>query len=124
VRAFITNEFEAADLFGSPAEEREGGTRARRAAGCPKRGRPSLLRALWWDAEEALLPPCNNFDDAGRELMGTCQRTEFSHSGLRACNRRQVVIEGTFDPCEGGHMGMYAGGLKHVTYVADSDRGP
>ncbi len=91
LRAFLVNEFEGQGLYRSAGEHRRAPL-AHRLSRCkaPEPFEPSL--ALWWKTDRIVV----------------------------TCNRRQVWIEGVFDPCERGHMGGFAGGLHEVTFVGSA----
>ncbi len=95
VRAFIVNEKEDQGLYETSDDAMKPRPLDRLMTGCAGRlPVPPPMRALWWDAGDA--------------------RVE--------CNRQNVIVEGKFDPCEPGHMSIYAGGIRDVVFVESVSR--
>ncbi|WP_437649475.1 hypothetical protein [Sorangium sp. So ce362] len=90
LRAFLTNEFEDHGLYISEVTTKKPTLDGKRAPRCDVRALVPPMKALWWDA-------------AGTPGAG--------------CNRSLVTIEGIFDPCEGGHMSLFSGGLHNVNSI-------
>ncbi|WP_437319782.1 hypothetical protein [Sorangium sp. So ce385] len=84
------NEFEDHGLYISDVSTKKPALDGKRAPRCDVRALVPPMKALWWDA-------------AGAPGAG--------------CNRRLVTIEGIFDPCEGGHMSLFSGGLHDVSSI-------
>lgn len=90
LRAFLMNEFEDHGLYISDVSTKKPTLDGERAPRCDVRALVPSMKALWWDA-------------AGTPGAG--------------CNRSLVTIEGIFDPCEGGHMSLFSGGLHNVNSI-------
>jgi hypothetical protein len=92
VRAYLRNEFEGHSLHvdAASADDPNSGPQATRLAECHRD--PTAWMALWWTSAEPI---------------------------PRSMDKKTVVAEGTFDPCEGGHRGAYAGRLA-ITYIAQA----
>ena len=90
LRGFLVNEHENQGLYTSAAEARNPRLDGTRSPQCQLPALVAPMRALWWQAS------------------GTSEV---------ACNQLQVSIEGTFDPCEAGHMSLFSGGLMDVNFV-------
>lgn len=90
IRAFLVNEFEDHGLYRTEAHAKMPAFDGERLLRCEIRALVPPMKALWWDA------------------AGTPGSL---------CNRTFVTIEGTFDPCEDGHMSLFSGGLHNVNFI-------
>jgi hypothetical protein len=92
IRGFMLNEFENKALYRSEEESARPILEPRRARCDDAPGlRVPQVNAIWLDVGN--LP------------------TE--------CSRREVTLEGRFNPCEEGHMSLFPGGLVDVSFASD-----
>ena len=91
VRAFLVNELEDHGVYESEEDADRPVVRVERRPWCDDEAPVAwpMIRSIWWDL------PVETFE----------------------CNRAFAAIEGLFDPCEAGHMGLFAGGLKDISFV-------
>jgi hypothetical protein len=99
-RVFLVNEFEDEGLYASEAEARKPTVR-KRAPRCGGPGNGVKMSGLWWSTDHSHDDPADTS----------------KHEATVRCNRVTVSIEGVFDPCEEGHMGVFDGGLGDVSFV-------
>lgn len=89
VAGYLVNGHEDQGLYRSAGEAARPALVGRRLGRCQSRALVPPMKAIWWEPK----------------------------AGEVKCDQLEAVIEGTFDPCEGGHMDLYAGTLVNVSYV-------
>ena len=93
LRAYVVNEFEDYGLYEDEKSTVRSPPHGRRLASCHSLEVIPPKRAIWWDTPLDV---------------------------EESCDRQYVTIEGIFDPCEVGHMGLFVGGLHEVNFITCS----